>query len=176
MGTLEWGPSGNCAANQTPVPSSLPTLDPASGSPSSATGRQFTVGSASEYQSTVVLTGLSPSSTYCYRPLSATPNPVDLLGSNPSPTFTTLDPVGSSAPLTFDLLGDLGETLQSSSTPFPNNLNPDQARHRLTDGFLGARFILTAGDVAYSGGTQANYGDLQQTGSEVSEQRRIWHS
>ena len=28
--------------------------------------------------------------------------------------------------------------------------------------------MITAGDVAYSGGTQANYGDLKNSGSEIS--------
>src|SRR5664280_2404004 len=60
VGTLRWGPAGNCTANQATVPSVLPTLVPASGSPASATGRQFTVNSTSEFQSTVILTGLSP--------------------------------------------------------------------------------------------------------------------
>ncbi len=166
-GTLQWGPVGNCTANQAAVPSTLPTLVPASGSPPSATGRQFTVNSTSEYQSTVVLTGLSPSTTYCYRPLSS--GAVDLLGTNPSPKFTTLDPVGSSSPLTFDVMGDLGETLYSSSTPFPNNLNTDQAAIDSLIGSSGAKFVVTAGDVGYSGGTQDNYGDLTQTGSEVSD-------
>ncbi len=168
-GTLEWGPSGNCTAHTAAVPSSLPTLVPASGSPSSATGREFTVNSTSEYQSTVVLTGLSPSSTYCYQPMSGGSSPVNLLGSNPDQSFTTLDPVGSSSPLTFDVMGDLGETLYSSSTAFPNNLNTDQAAVDSLIGSSGAKFLVTAGDVAYSGGTQDNYGDLEQGGSEVSD-------
>ncbi len=168
-GTLEWGPLGNCTDNQTSVPSTLPTLVPASGSPPSATGREFTVNSTSEYQSTVVLTGLSPSTTYCYRPVSAGPSSVDLLGTNPSQDFTTLDPVGSSNPLTFDVVGDLGETLYSSTTAFPNNLNTDQAAIDSLIGSSGAKFVVTAGDVAYSGGTQANYGDLDNGGSEISD-------
>jgi Calcineurin-like phosphoesterase/PEGA domain len=168
LGTLDWGPLGNCAANQAPVPASLPSSYPATGTPPSITQPAFSVVSGTtEYQSTVVLTGLSPSSTYCYRPLGA--GGVDLLGSNASQQFTTLDPAGSSAPLTFDVVGDLGETLYSSSTPFTNNLNTDQAAIDSLIGSSGAKFVITAGDVGYSGGTQANYGDLTNSGSEVSD-------
>ena len=166
-GTLEWGPLGDCTANLATVPSSLPDSYPAAGTPTSITNPEFNVVSGTnEYQSSVVLTGLSPSTTYCYRPLG--PGSVDLLGTNPSQDFTTLDPVGSSNPLTFDVVGDLGETLYSSSTAFPNNLNTDQAAIDSLMGSSGAKFMVTAGDVAYSGGTQANYGDLQNGGSEIS--------
>ena len=77
--------------------------------------------------------------------------------------------MGSSTPLTFDVVGDLGETLYSSSTAFPNNLNTDQAAIDSLIGSSGAKFMVTAGDVGYSGGTQANYGDLMNGGSEVSD-------
>jgi hypothetical protein len=173
-GTLEWGPLGNCTAHVAAVPSSLPNSFPASGTPASVTAPAYSVVSGTtEYQATVVLTGLSPDTAYCYRPLGPGTPPVDLLGTNPSQNFTTLTPAGASSPLTFDVMGDLGETLYSSSTPFPNNLNTDQAA---IDSLIGqsattahAKFVVTAGDVAYSGGTQANYGDLQNTGSEVSD-------
>ena len=170
-GSVQWGPLGNCAAHTTAVPATLPNSYPAAGTPTSITGSAFTVVSGSnEYQSTVVITGLSPSTTYCYRPLG--PGSVDLLGSNAAQSFTTLDPAGTSTPLTFDVVGDLGETLYSSGTAFPNNLNTDQAAIDSLIGqsarTAGAKFVVTAGDVAYSGGTQANYGDLQHTGSDVS--------
>jgi hypothetical protein len=171
LGTLDWGPLGNCALYQAPVPSSLPDSYPAAGTPPSITGPEFNVVSGTnEYQSTVVLSGLSASTTYCYRPLGPlATGGVDLLGSNPSQQFTTLDPVGSSNPLTFDVVGDIGETLYSSTTAFPNNLNTDQAAIDSLIGSSGAKFVVTAGDVGYSGGTQANYGDLQNGGSEVSD-------
>jgi hypothetical protein len=167
-GTLQWGPLGSCTAHTTTVPSSLPDSYPAAGTPTSITNPEFNVVSGTnEYQSTVVLTGLSPSTTYCYRPLG--PGSLDLLGSNPTQQFTTLDPAGSSNPVTFDVVGDIGETLYSSSTAFPNNLNTDQAAVDSLIGSSGAKFVVTAGDVGYSGGTQANYGDLQNGGSEVSD-------
>ncbi|MGC2208333.1 MAG: metallophosphoesterase [Candidatus Dormiibacterota bacterium] len=168
LGTLDWGPLGSCGAYQAPVPSSLPDSYPAAGTPPSITNPQFSVVSGTnEYQSTVVLSGLSPGTTYCYRPLAT--GGVDLLGSNPSQQFTTLAPVGSANPLTFDVVGDIGETLYSSTTAFPNNLNTDQAAIDSLIGSSGAQFVVTAGDVGYSGGTQANYGDLENGGSEVSD-------
>jgi hypothetical protein len=169
LGTLEWGTSGNCTANQSPVPPKLPNSYPAAGTPLSILGRQFTVGSTPEFQSTVVLTGLTASTTYCYRVLSGGTSPVDLLGTNPSPTLKTLDPVGTSSPLTFDVVGDLGETNYSSGSDFPNYLNTDQAAIDSLIGKSNARFVVTAGDVAYSNGSQTNYGDLQQVGSQVSD-------
>jgi len=166
--TLEWGPSGSCTTNHLTVPSSLPLSYPAAGTPPSITGRQFTVGSISERQSTAVVTGLTASTKYCYRVLSGS---IDLLGSNSSPTFTTLDAVttGSSPPLTFDVVGDLGETNYSSGVDFAGSLNTDQAAIDSLIGSSGARFVVLAGDVAYAGGTQDNYGDLQQPGTEVSD-------
>lgn len=170
LGTISWGPLGSCTANSETVPSSLPFSYPAAGTPSSVTAREFTVGSASEYQSSVQLSGLSPSTTYCYRVYGAGAPPVDLLGSNPSSTFTTLAPASTSAstPVTFDVLGDTGETDYGTGVPFPDNFNPDQAAIDDLIGQSGAQFAVVAGDMAYSGGTQTDFGDLQQTGSEVS--------
>jgi hypothetical protein len=166
VGTLKWGPTGSCTSHTVAVPSSLPTLVPASGSPSSATARQFSVNGLSEYQSTVVISGLSGGTSYCYRIYSS--GATDLLGTNTSPTFTTLDATGTSSSLTFDVVGDLGETNYSNGTDFPNSLNTDQAAIDSLIGSSGAKFAVTAGDVAYSGGTQTNYGDLQQSGTEIS--------
>jgi hypothetical protein len=171
-GSLQWGPLGSCTAHTTAVPANLPNSYPTAGTPTSITGSAYTVVAGSnEYQSTVVISGLSPSTKYCYRPLG--PGSVDLLGSNPTQSFTTLNPAGTATPLTFDVVGDLGETLYSSGTAFPNNLNTDQAAIDSLIGqsasTAGAKFVVTAGDVAYSGGTQADYGDLSNTGSEISD-------
>ncbi len=164
-GTLKWGTGSNCTANTVSVPPNLPTLV-GGPSPTSATNRDFTVVSTTEWQSTVPITGLQASTTYCYRVYSSTGT--DLLGSNSSPTFTTLAAPGSSS-VTFDVVGDLGETYYSSGTEFSGHLNTDQAAIDSLIGSSGARFVVTAGDVAYSGGTQSDYGDLQQTGTEVSD-------
>ncbi|HVD04189.1 MAG TPA: fibronectin type III domain-containing protein [Candidatus Dormibacteraeota bacterium] len=100
--------------------------------------------------------------------------PVDLLGSNPSQSFTTLDPpnTSSTAPLTFDVMADTGENLANATQPFPipsagapNYVNPDQAAIDHLIGQSGARFLLLAGDVAYPSGLNKRYGDLQQTGN-----------
>jgi hypothetical protein len=170
LGTISWGTGGDCTTNSAPVPSTLPLSYPAAGTPATVTAREFTVGSVDEYQSSVELTGLAPSTTYCYRVYGAGTPPLDLLGSNSSPTFTTLDPASTSstAPLTFDVVGDLGEEDQATGVAYPNNFNPDQAAIDYLMGQSGARFVLQAGDVSYSGGTETDYGDLEQTGSEVS--------
>jgi hypothetical protein len=170
-GTLEWGPKGNCLADRAAVPSVLPSLVPTTESPGTATGRAFTVGTVHEYQSTVALTGLSPSTAYCYRVLSGGATPVDLLGANLSPSFTTLDPAGppSTTPLTFDVVDDLGETQVSAGVDSPNHLNANQASIDSLIGASGARFLIDAGDTAYPAGNQLDYGDLQQTGTDVSD-------
>ncbi|MGH7667760.1 MAG: metallophosphoesterase family protein [Candidatus Dormibacteria bacterium] len=170
VGSVSWGPLGSCTANTIQAPSTLPLSYPAAGTPSSVTGREFSVEGVHEYQNSVELTGLAPESTYCYRVYSGGSQPIDLLGTNGSPSFTTLAPVSSSSttPVTFDVLGDTGETNSGTGVPFPNYLNPDEAAIDNLIGTSGAQFAVVAGDMAYSGGTQDNFGDLQQTGSEVS--------
>lgn len=51
-----------------------------------------------------------PFTTYCYRITTTGASPIDRLGSNPSPQFTTLQraPKPNPQPLTFDVLGRLG--------------------------------------------------------------------
>ena len=88
----------------------------------------------------------------------------------PYQTFTTLDAVGPSAPVTFDVIADTGEnysytTASGADIPFPNYVNPDQAALYKQIGSSGAKFLLNAGDISYSGGTESTYGDLQQTGT-----------
>jgi hypothetical protein len=71
--------------------------------------------------------------------------------------------------LTFDVVGDLGEEDQAQGVAYPNNFNPGQTAIDDLMGQSGARFVLQAGGVSYSGGTETDYGDLQQTGSEVKQ-------
>ena len=126
----------------------------------SASKTQITVGSTPEYQWKARLT-LAPDTTYCYRVyLGATGSGLNLLGSNPSPQFATELPAGSTTPFKFAVLGDWGSATASG--------NPDQANLIGRLASTGARFALSTGDIAYPGGSQTNYGDLYQTGANVS--------
>ncbi len=160
------------------APSSLPApVNPVSAVPSpSLTSREFTVNAVSEFQSSVDLTGLAPGTQYCYSVFSSDrPGAVNLLpAAQPFQLFTTLSPSSaqSSAPVTFDVTDDTGEnyyfTSQDATTdiPFPGGVNPDQASLDHQIGLSGANFLLSVGDIAYSGTTQTTFGDLQQTGTQ----------
>ena len=126
----------------------------------SASRTQITVGSTPEYQWKARLS-LAPDTTYCYRVyLGATGSGLNLLGSNPSPQFATERPAGSTTPFKFAVLGDWGSVTATG--------NPDQANLMGRLASSGARFALSTGDIAYPGGSQTNYGDLYQTGANVS--------
>jgi len=108
------------------------------------------VNTTSEYQWTAQV-NLAASGTYCYRAyLGAT----DLLAGNLSPQFTTQVPVGSTAPFSFDVLGDWGEVDANGS---PN----DEANLFAQIATSGALFAVTVGDNGYVSGNEADYGDLQ---------------
>jgi hypothetical protein len=115
------------------------------------------VGSATEYQWQANLTKLTTNTRYCYRVYGGS---TDLLGSDPTPSFRSRVPAKANAPFSFAVFGDWGET--------DDGTNPDQARlmQRIADS--PARFAVTVGDTAYEGGSQTNYGDLVQTGDDVS--------
>src|SRR6185437_9969382 len=100
----------------------------------------------------VVVSGLSPSTTYCYRITNSGASPVDLLGSNPSPQFTTLQPTNGTQSLTFDVFGDWGDTTNSGSNT--GALNVNQAAVDAGIAASGAQFAVSVGDIAYQGGTQ----------------------
>jgi hypothetical protein len=100
---------------------------------------------------------------------------VNLLpATEPVQYFTTLSPSSaqSSAPVTFDVIDDTGENYsytsatQTSDVLFPNGYNPDQASLDHQIGQSGADFLLSVGDIAYSGTTESTFGDLQQTGTQ----------
>jgi chitodextrinase len=151
-GVVQYGPPGNCQASS--------AIAAGGGSP-------VTVGSVTEYQNSVTVSGLSAASSYCYRVTNTGASPVDLLGTNPSPQFTTLEPQAGTAPLTFDVLGDWGDTTNSGDNT-TGALNQNQAGVDAQIAASGAQFTVSAGDVAYPGGTQTEYGDLNQTGVNVS--------
>ena len=142
----------------------------------SLTSRQFTVNGVSEYQNSVTLTGLSPGTQYCYAVFSGNASgAVDLLPpTEPAQFFTTLSPTSAQAstPVSFDVIDDTGENYyytnrtHTTDIPFPNGFNPDQASLDARSGMSGADFLISAGDIAYSGTTQSTFGDLQQTGTQ----------
>ncbi len=111
---------------------------------------------------------LNAGTTYCYdvfssdsastaSPLQATPQ-----------QFTTLF-TSSNATVDFDVIGDTGENYEATSTtsdtPFSpgSSINPYQQDLYQSMAGDGAQFLLVAGDLSYSGGTQTTLGDLQQT-------------
>lgn len=142
-GSLRWGAvtGGVCTLTATQV----------------AARTSITVGSVSEYQWKAPLT-LSAPGTYCYRPLLAG---TDLLGTSGSPQFQTQVQPGDPTPFSFAVFGDWGLVDSSGN-------NPDQANLMAQVAASGARFAVTVGDNGYPSGSQTNYGDLQQRGSNTS--------
>ena len=123
----------------------------------SATHLTVAVGTVYEYQWKARLT-LPASGSYCYRPfLGAT----DLLGANTSPRVTTQVPLGSAEPYSFAVFGDWGQSYAPGG-------NTNQANLMAQLASSGVRFAITTGDNGYPAGSQLNYGDLQQTGANVS--------
>jgi hypothetical protein len=128
----------------------------------SATKAAITVNGVLEYQWKAML-NLMPATQYCYRVyLGSSPvNEIDLLGSDPAPTFLTQVPSGATNSFSFVVFGDWGQ-VDSAGT------NPSQANLMSLIASSGARFALTTGDNGYPSGSQANFGDLIQTGSNLS--------
>ncbi len=124
----------------------------------SATKTSISVNSVSEYQWKARLTGLSGNTQYCYRVFL---NGADLLGADASPAFWKQVPAGSTRTYTFGVLGDWG-ALNGGTT------NPNQANLMNTIAASGVRFMVGTGDTAYPSGSQTNYGDLYQTGTDIS--------
>src|ERR1700730_12700386 len=130
-------------------PAPVVTFGPAGGtcatSVATATGTAITVNAKSETQFKAQLTGLSANSSYCYRVLQ---NGVDLLGSDPSPSFTSATAPGDSTPYSFAVVGDWGAG------------TPDEANVLSRIASSPAKFVVTVGDNAYNSGTQTDYGHL----------------
>jgi hypothetical protein len=162
-GTLYYGPPGNCTANSIPVASGAVTQVRVSPNPTTTYPTRY------DYQSSVAVTGLTPGTTYCYEVFGSGKTAVDLLPApQPSATFTTLDPAGptSAKPLTFDVIGDFGETTDRG-TNTPSSVNSNQAAIDSLIGSSGARFAVAVGDIGYNDGGNYNYGDLDETGASV---------
>jgi Calcineurin-like phosphoesterase len=168
-GSLYYGSLGNCTANSIPVMSGMVTQVRVSPNPTTTYQTRY------DYQSSVSITGLSAGMTYCYEVFGSGATAVDLLpAARPYQTFTTLDPITSSstAPLTFDVVGDFGETANrgsasDASVNNPTSVNSNQAAIDSLIGSSGARFMIGVGDIAYNDGGNYNYGDLEETGTSV---------
>jgi fibronectin type 3 domain-containing protein len=102
---------------------------------------------------------LQPNTQYCYRVYGGAGNSNDLLGSDPSPQFWTQVPLGDNTPYSFAVIGDWGDAANAGSAQA--TLMQDIAQS-------GARFAVTTGDNAYPSGSQSNYGDLVQSGGNLS--------
>jgi hypothetical protein len=124
----------------------------------SASKTAITVKGVAEYQWKAKLSGLLANTRYCYRVFLRS---TDLLGGDASPQFWSQIPAGVSVPYSFAVLGDWGDT-------DANGQNPAQAALMSSIASSGVRFVVGTGDTAYDGGTQSNYGDLDQTGYRVS--------
>jgi hypothetical protein len=148
---VKYGPPGTCTAHSVT---------------SGTLGSPIAVNGTTEYQNSVELTGLAADTRYCYRIASGGASPVDLLGSEASPEFSTLETAAGTMPLTFDVMNDWGDTTNSGV----NNgaVNANQAAIDSEINTSGAQFLVSIGDTAYQGGSQTNYGDLQQTGPYIS--------
>ena len=139
-GTLRWGRVGveSCTANAV-----------------TATRASVTVGSVSEYQWTA-RAGTGDGTRFCYRVFGGT---VDLLGADASPQADSRL-TSTSTPFKFAVLGDWGQGYAAG--------NPGQAGVMRQIAGSGARFAVGTGDIGYPSGNQTNYGDLFQTGDNVS--------
>ncbi|RPJ26569.1 MAG: DNRLRE domain-containing protein [Chloroflexi bacterium] len=128
----------------------------------SGTNTAITVNGVLVYQWKAQLT-LEPGAQYCYRVyLGTSPvNEIDLLGSDPAPSFWTQVPSGATEPFSFIVIGDWGRVNASGT-------NPSQANLMSLIAESGARFVVTTGDNGYPAGNQKNYGDLIQTGQNTS--------
>ena len=127
-----------------------------------ATKTAITVNGVLEYQWKALL-NLVPGTQYCYRVyLGSSPvNEIDLLGSDSAPTFWTQVPSGANQSFSFVVFGDWGQVDSAGA-------NPSQANLMSLIASSGARFAVTTGDNGYPSGSQANYGDLVQTGANLS--------
>ena len=104
--------------------------------------------------------GPAAGTKYEYRLFFSNPA-VDLLGLDLSPAFTTPPAPGSADSFSFAVFGDWGATDSTGA-------NPDQANLDAQIAVSGASFALSLGDVGYPSGSQTNYGDLFQTGANIS--------
>ncbi len=138
--SVRYGPVGSCSQTS-----------------AAATRTTITVAAQTEYQWRTELT-LQPDTAYCYRVFLGS---VDLLGTDPAPTFRTQVAAGSGGAFSFAVFGDWGSVDDNSN-------NSNQANLMSQIAASGARFAVTTGDTGYQSGSQTVYGDLVQTGHDTS--------
>ncbi|RPI95016.1 MAG: DNRLRE domain-containing protein [Chloroflexi bacterium] len=127
-----------------------------------ATKTAISVNSVLQYQWKAQL-DLEPGTQYCYRVyLGTSPvNEIDLLGSDPAPAFWTQVPSGADQTFSFVVFGDWGQVDASGTNSYQADLMSLIAAS-------GSRFAITTGDNGYPSGSQQNFGDLIQTGANIS--------
>jgi chitodextrinase len=137
--TATYGPVGSCGQNTVPA--------------ASRTGIQYTArdGTSVVLSQWKAVLPVSPDTAYCYRVFLGT---TDLLGTDPSPRFTSQVAQGSATPFSFAVFGDWGQA-------YAGGANPDQANVMRQLANSGARFAVMTGDTAYQSAGQREYGDLQ---------------
>jgi len=149
-GAVRWGtPSGSTGCTLSGSSASLTT---------NSVNAPITVAGVTEYQNSITMSGLAAGTSYCYRVYTGGSKPVDLLGTDPAPRFSTMS---SSTSLTFDVFGDWGDTGITGGS--------GQANVDSLIASSGAKFAVSTGDIAYPNGSQTNYGNLIATGSATSE-------
>lgn len=157
-GTLYYRPAGNCTASSIPVTAGMVTPVRVSPNPPA------TYPNRSDYQYSVPVAGLLPGTTYRYQVFGSGTTAVDLLpAAQPAGTFTTLGPAAPSStkPLTFDVVGDFGETSDRGSNS-PASVNTSQGAIDSLIGASGARFAIAVGDIGYTDGATTTTGILNR--------------
>jgi hypothetical protein len=154
-GMVLWGTPANCFAHGMNASTALPAFQPDIDHANAVTPQVST--KPAIFQFSTQLSGLTAGSPYCYS-VWTSGSGSNLLGSGNSQSFSTLDASTSTAPLTFDVVGDLGET--NGADESTKYVNEDQAAIDTEIGQSGAKFLVTTGDMGYSGGTDPDYGDL----------------
>jgi hypothetical protein len=139
--TVTWGRAG---------------VEPCTARTTTVSRMNINVNGEPRYQWRATLAGLQPETAYCYRVFL---NGLDLLGSDPSPTFRSAVAPGSSS-FRFAALGDWGVVDDQGR-------NDHQASILRLLATSGARFVMNTGDTPNGSGSQTNYGDLHYPQSAI---------
>ncbi len=130
-----------------------------------ATNTPIAVNSVPQYQWKATFS-VEPDTEYCYRVFLGDAPEVDLLGADDSPRFRSQIPAGSTTPYSFAVIGDWGLVGGDVLTGPGENSHMANVISRIAES--DARFAVTVGDNVYASGTQTEYGDLVQSGTNMS--------